>query len=428
MIARTFTAHILAASLGLTISTSSHAQAAAPSQALPAPRQTESAPSIAPALSAWTESQLASIRSLGPWPVAGSSAQGTAQHRLNPLSGQPQAIALGKRLFKDPALSGNGSVSCATCHVESKAFSDGRSTATGIGAGHRNTPGLLDVAAQRWFGWDGGSDSLWAATVRPLLDPDEMASSAARVSQALSQNTQNRTLAASLLQRLRKLGGVWQSGSRDEQRLVLSAMSIAAWMEGLNSAPAAFDRYRDALALPNASERQAAMANSGFTAAAAQGLAIFIGKGNCIVCHGGPRFTHGEFHDIGIPFLVTGAQGSTVDPGRYRGIERVRQDPYNLSGAWSPVRNGPEAALVRQTVLQHRNWGEWKIPGLRNLRQTAPYMHNGSLASLRDVVEHYSQLNEERLHTDGEALLKPLRLTAQEVADLVTFLESLSPP
>jgi cytochrome c peroxidase len=77
--------------------------------------------------------------------------------------------------------------------------------------------------------------------------------------------------------------------------------------------------------------------------------------------------------------------------------------------------------------MQHRNFGEWRVPGLRNVAQTAPYMHNGSLATLRDVVKHYSELNEERLHADGEQLLKPLKLSAGEVDDLVMFLESLSP-
>jgi cytochrome c peroxidase len=77
--------------------------------------------------------------------------------------------------------------------------------------------------------------------------------------------------------------------------------------------------------------------------------------------------------------------------------------------------------------LQHRNFGEFRVPGLRGVAQTAPYMHNGSLATLRDVARHYSELNEDRLHADGERVLKPLKLDAQEIEDLVTFLESLSP-
>ena len=81
---------------------------------------------------------------------------------------------------------------------------------------------------------------------------------------------------------------------------------------------------------------------------------------------------------------------------------------------------------TRHVELQHRNFGEWRVPSLRNVALTAPYMHNGSLATLRDVVRHYSELNEERLHADGERILKPLRLTQAEAEDLVAFLESLT--
>jgi cytochrome c peroxidase len=77
--------------------------------------------------------------------------------------------------------------------------------------------------------------------------------------------------------------------------------------------------------------------------------------------------------------------------------------------------------------LQHRNFGEFRVPGLRNVALTAPYMHDGSLAGLRDVVKHYSEFNEDRLHADGEEILRPLRLTDGEIKDLVKFLETLSP-
>jgi cytochrome c peroxidase len=78
--------------------------------------------------------------------------------------------------------------------------------------------------------------------------------------------------------------------------------------------------------------------------------------------------------------------------------------------------------------VQHRNFGEFRVPGLRGVARTAPYMHDGSLATLADVVKFYSELNEERLHVDGEKILKPLHLTQQESEDLRAFLESLSAP
>ena len=81
---------------------------------------------------------------------------------------------------------------------------------------------------------------------------------------------------------------------------------------------------------------------------------------------------------------------------------------------------------TRHVEAQHRNFGEFKVPSLRNVARTAPYMHNGSLATLADVVRHYSEVDEDRLHADGERILKPLHLTDAERADLIAFLESLS--
>jgi len=116
-----------------------------------------------------------------------------------------------------------------------------------------------------------------------------------------------------------------------------------------------------------------------------------------------------------------------VDPGRSEGLKRLKGSPYNLLGRFNDDGSRSTATGTKHVELQHRNFGEWRVPGLRNVAQTAPYMHNGSLATLRDVVRHYSELNEERLHADGERVLRPLRLSSAEADDLVAFLESLSP-
>ena len=103
----------------------------------------------------------------------------------------------------------------------------------------------------------------------------------------------------------------------------------------------------------------------------------------------------------------------------------MKDNPYNLSGKYNDGDPELNAVSSRQVRLSHRIWGEFKIPGLRAVAMTAPYMHNGSLATLGDVVLHYSNLDEQRLHIDGEKILRPLNLSESQVDDLVSFLQSL---
>lgn len=121
-----------------------------------------------------------------------------------------------------------------------------------------------------------------------------------------------------------------------------------------------------------------------------------------------------------------------VDPGRQGGIAALLASPYNLLGRWAappPSTDDDDSARkTRHLLAQPRNFGEFKVPCLRGVAQTAPYLHDGQRASLADVVRHYSDLNLERLHADGQQILKPLMLSPGEQADLVAFLRSLSDP
>ena len=139
----------------------------------------------------------------------------------------------------------------------------------------------------------------------------------------------------------------------------------------------------------------------------------------------GPRLSNGEFHDVGIAFFV---EPGRVDPGRYDGIRKLKASRYNLLGPFNDDPARATATSTRHVALEHRNFGEFRVPSLRNVARTAPYMHNGSLATLRDVVRHYSNLDEDRLHADGERILKPLGLDKYDVDSLVAFLETLSEP
>ncbi len=372
--------------------------------------------------------ELARILSLGPWPPA----EPTRRDPTNRVSQNPLAIEFGKRLFNSTKLSINQKVSCGTCHKPALGFSDGRVRAQGLGRHDRNSQSLWNVDLQRWFGWDGGADSLWSASIRPILTRHEMGSNAQHVQQSVLQDRDWR-------EQYRRLFGAIGS---PEEVLVNVGKSLAAYLETLRSPPTAFDRFRDAVAAGQSPD------TVNYSAAARRGLKIFVGRGNCTVCHFGPGLSNGEFHDVAIPFLI---EPGRVDSGRYSGVRRVKADPFNLLSAYNdqsstsenPSGNPsgsqsknqsesqperlPESLKTNTVQLVHRNWGEWKTPSLRNLKTTAPYMHNGSLRSLRDVARHYSEINEERLHSDGERLLKPLRLSTRDINDLVAFLLSLSP-
>ena len=330
----------------------------------------------------------------GPWPPA------PRKDPSNRVSGKPEAIALGERLFFEPRLSSTGSVLCATCHVPFRQFQDARPRGFGLEEVDRNTPSLFNVGLYRWYGWDGAQDSLWAQSIRPLLDPREMRASASHIGKFV------RDLAVKDYE----LAFGRKPPADDQELLVDVGKALAAYQETLVTKRTPFDDFRDGIA-------------TDYPLAAQRGLRIFVGKGNCSVCHFGPQFTNGEFSDTGVPFFA--AKGR-VDPGRYEGIKKVKSSPYNLLGRFNDDASRANATGTQHVDLQHRNFGEFRVPGLRNVARTAPYMHNGSLATLRDVVKHYSDINEDRLHLDGEKILRKLNLTPQEIDDLVAFLETLS--
>ncbi len=349
----------------------------------------------------FSEEERRKILAHGPWPPK------TVRDPSNRVSGKAEAVALGERLFFEPRLSGTGSVLCATCHVPFRGFQDGRPRGFGLEEVDRNTQSVLNVRFGRWFGWDGANDSLWAQSIRPLLDPREMRSSAAQVSNRVR----------SLFSSEYESAFGRKPPDDDEELLVDVGKALAAFQETLVSGRTTFDDFRDSL------EKNDKEGIARYPAGAQRGLKIFVGKGNCGVCHFGPQFTNGEFADTGVSFFA--AKG-TVDPGRHGGIKKLKASQYNLLGHYNDDPRRSTATSTRHVDAQHRNFGEFRVPGLRDVARTAPYMHNGSLATLRDVVKFYSELNEERLHADGEKILRPLKLGESEIDDLVAFLESLS--
>jgi cytochrome c peroxidase len=347
----------------------------------------------------FTAEERARIDSHGPWPPPRSADAG------NRVDGRPDAIELGRRLFFDKRLSARGELACASCHDPKRAFQDGRR----FSRHGRNTTSVLDLGQQRWFRWDGAADSLWAASLAPLMAGDEMAT------------TPQHLLV--LLERDRGLGLLYRRVFGEpvygDSLLVNVAKALAAYQATLVSPRTPFDDFRDALS------RGDTAAASRYPEAAQRGLKIFIGEGRCFFCHAGPSFTNGEFADVGRPFFSAGG----VDPGRWGGLQQLLASPYNRLGAFSDAPGDDERAVAtRHVVVEPRQYGEFKVPGLRGLLATAPYFHDGSAPTIEDVVRHYSEFDESRIHADGARLLQPLKLTPSQVAELAAFLKTLSAP
>jgi cytochrome c peroxidase len=259
------------------------------------------------------------------------------------------------------------------------------------------------------------------ASEATIVDAREMDATPARVRALIAGD-------AELACRYRRTFGRAAADADDETVLVEAAKAIGAFVATLVSGRTAFDEFRDALARSASGAitpaDRAAMAR--YPVAAQRGLKLFIGRGRCALCHAGPMFSNGEFGDTGLPFFV---RPGVVDPGRHGGLLALRASPYNLLGRFSDAPADSAAATkTRHVELQHRNFGEFKVPSLRNVALTGPYMHDGQLATLEDVLTHYSELDLERLHADGERILEPLHLSADERADLLAFLRALSDP
>jgi cytochrome c peroxidase len=359
----------------------------------------------------FSPSEVRKILTHGPWPISRDLT--VSSDAGNQYSQKVAAQVFGKALFFSKQLSPSGTMACANCHQPSKAFADGLAKSNGLIKGSqltRNSPSLFNASGERWFGWDGAADSIWSQNLRPLFDPNEMGSSPKHLQRFVTSN-------ANINWQYTAVFSAEAKQQSAEQVSVNIAKAIAAYVATLQSGKTPFDRFRDALALNDVNK----MAE--YPISAQRGLQIFVNKGQCSTCHVGPMFSNGEFADIGISFFIRPGE---VDSGRHGGIRALVASPFNLLSQYSKT-DSKATEKTRFVDLQHRNFGEFKVPSLRNVADTAPYMHNGSLPVLESVVAHYSELNLDRLHADGDQILRPLRLSQQEQVDLVAFLKSLSP-
>ncbi len=276
----------------------------------------------------------------------------------------PAKIELGRKLFFDQRLSADLTISCASCHKPEFAFSDGgNAVSTGVGGrrGTRNTPTLTNVGFRQGLFWEGRSTRLELQAVGPLTARIEM-------------DMQPEVL-AQRLEAIPEYARAFREVFGEAPTLKTTTFALAAFQRTLLSYNSPFDRFQagDDLAMSEAALR---------------GMEVFFAEsGDCFHCHVGSEFTD--------------------DVPRNNALYTVYQD---LGLALATGRD--------------EDVGKFKTPTLRNIELTAPYMHDGSIKTLREVVEHYNRGGEPNLNSD--VLMRPLGLSEQQIDDLVEFLKSLT--
>ena len=290
----------------------------------------------------------------------------------------PGRVALGRRLFEDSRLSADKTMACSKCHQAQHAFTDGQATTTGLGGQDipRNVPTLVNVGYRRSLFWDGRADNLEEILLRALdhsavfdMSPEQFVA------------------------RLRSIPEYAESFRQEfghPPNVRAAAQALAAYQRSLLSHDTPFDRFADG-------------DKSALIASAQRGYLIFRDKANCVTCHTGRDLTNGAFWRLGVGW----------DGKKYKDLGR-----FNITGK-------PRGA-GKSTVPMPRGAGKFRVPTLRELRWTAPYMHDGSLKTLKEVVDLYADGGVKGSPNDLKDFKGPRKLTDADKKDLVAFLESLS--
>ena len=327
-------------------------------------------------------------------PVAWESIYIPADNQLT-----PDRIALGRKLYFDTRLSSDGTVSCATCHDVSRGFTDHRNVSEGVGdhLGRRSAPTTLNAALFQSMFWDGRAPTAEEQAKLPILNPIEMGhpDGAAAVKSIEADPSY-----AALFQKAYGRAPNYEDVGR----------AIATFERTLIFLDAPFDKYM-------------AGDTSAISPAAQRGLVLFGGKARCVSCHmlnpSNPLGTDNLFHNIGVS-----ARTKNFEDLARKGLAAVQQssDQRALDNLALETDLGE---LGRFIVTRNRgDIGAFKTEQLRNVGITAPYMHDGSLRTLWDVVDHYNKGGETNPYLDGG--IEPLNLSEAEIDDLVAFLFTLT--
>ncbi len=280
----------------------------------------------------------------------------------NPLT--ESRVQLGRKLFFDPILSGDNTVACATCHQPAHGFASAEAKPRGIRGQQltRRAPSLFNRAYGTAFFWDGRAATLEEQALRPIEDPTEMGSS---VVAALDR-----------LQKRQEYKEQFETAFGDGVTAANLAKALASFERVLLRGDSPIDHFR------RKGEHGA------LTPAQRHGLWLYESKANCWRCHVGPNFTDESFHNTGVSWGQM-----PLDLGRH--------------------------AITKKDADK----GKFKTPTLRGVALTAPYMHDGSLKSLEEVVRFYSRGG--NANPNRDPILQPLHLSDEEVRSLVEFLKAL---
>jgi cytochrome c peroxidase len=363
----------------------------------------------APAESEWTPAELAILRELSL-----SSLPKLPPDPTNKYADDPQAAEFGHRLFFDKRLSSNRKVACATCHQPGRDFTDGRKVAVGVGTTNRNAPTLVGAAYNIWFFWDGRKDSQWSQALASIENPLEHNMPRARLVRVIRTHSDLRR------EYVRIFGPLPAARDREgvTRAFVNIGKAIAAYERRILPGPAKFDRYVDAVV----AGREPAPADK-LTLDESEGLHAFITdqRGRCLRCHNGPLFTNEHFHNIGVVNPSRDAQ----EQGRIVGVELARHDEFNCLSKYSDAQPADCAELTYARRNSPELAGAFKVPTLRNLSKTGPYMHIGNERALSDVMWHYRNLSSAHV---GNNELDNFTITGAEFDEMEAFLRTLDGP
>jgi cytochrome c peroxidase len=299
---------------------------------------------------------------------------------------------LGRQLYFDPRVSLDGTVSCATCHNPAKGWTDNMPVSIGIHgqSGSRSAPTVLNTVYGRTMFWDGRAPSLEAQAQGPVQNPIEMGKQRYK----------------DIIDRLRQVPGYCEQFEKvfgttvtlDGMAKAIATFERVAAISGNSK----YDKYRggDMKALSDSEKRGMVLFGLMLSPDDEFKTDVVRQKANCTACHAGFNFTDEDFHNLGVGWVA----GKEKVPGKFKDLGRWAVEPYGARFDGS--------------------MGAFKTPTVRDVEKTAPYMHDGSLATLEEVVEHYDKGGNPNPALDKD--MKKLNLTAQEKADVVAFMKALT--